>query len=51
MKRADKSGTEDKNIMMTIDDEPVAVAWEENESVTTLRRLLGEQHMSIQMSM
>ena len=43
--------TEEMSILMKIDNEAVTVAWEDNESVATLRELLREQPISIQMSM
>lgn len=43
--------TEEMNIWMKIDDEAVAVEWEENDSVRALMELLREQPISIQMSM
>ncbi len=43
--------TEEMNIWMKIDDEAVAVEWEENDSVRTLMEFLREQPISIQMSM
>lgn len=39
------------SIWMRIDDEPVTVVWEDNESVLALAELLREQPLSIQMSM
>lgn len=45
------SGSEEMNILMKIGDEAVAVAWEDNESARALTELLGEQPLSIQMSM
>lgn len=39
------------SIWMKIGDEPVAVAWEDNESARGLKELLREQPLSIQMSM
>lgn len=43
--------TEEMNIWMKVDDEAVAVEWEENDSVRALMELLREQPISIQMSM
>lgn len=43
--------TGEMNILMKIDDETVAVEWEDNESVSALAELLREQPLSIQMSM
>lgn len=43
--------SEEMNILMKIGDETVTVTWENNESVTALTELLGEQPLSIQMSM
>lgn len=43
--------SEEMSILMKIDDETVAVTWEDNESVAALAELLREQPMSIQMSM
>lgn len=43
--------TEEMNIWMKIDDEAVAVEWEENDSARALMELLREQPISIQMSM
>ena len=43
--------TEEMSIGMKIDDEPVTVAWEDNESVSVLTEFLREQSLSIQMSM
>lgn len=43
--------SEEMNILMKIGDEAVTVAWEDNESVRALTELLGEQTLSIQMSM
>ncbi len=43
--------TEEMSIWMRIDDEPVTVVWEDNESVLALAELLREQPLSIQMSM
>lgn len=48
---SDEMEVEEMSIEMKIDGEPVAVAWEENESVAALTELLREQPMSIQMSM
>lgn len=42
---------EEMNIWMKIDNEPVTVAWEDNESVRALKELLREQPLFIQMSM
>lgn len=42
---------EEMSIWMKIGDEPVAVAWEDNESARGLKELLREQPLSIQMSM
>lgn len=44
-------GTEEMNIFMKIDDEAVAVEWEDNESVSALAELLREQPLTIQTSM
>ncbi|MDE7044244.1 MAG: hypothetical protein K2O97_04375, partial [Acetatifactor sp.] len=44
-------GTEEMNILMKIDDEAVAVEWEDNESVSALAELLREQPLTIQTSM
>ncbi|MDE6405245.1 MAG: hypothetical protein K2M20_06310 [Lachnospiraceae bacterium] len=41
----------DTELLMKIDEEAVAVVWEDNESVAALSELLREQPMSIQMSM
>ena len=51
--QTEENGLEAKemSILMKIDDEAVTVAWEDNESVATLMKLLREQPMSIQMSM
>ncbi len=43
--------SEEMNILMKIGDETVTVAWEDNESARALTELLGEQPLSIQMSM
>ena len=43
--------SEEMNILMKIGDEAVTVAWEDNESARALTELLGEQTLSIQMSM
>lgn len=43
--------SEEMNILMKIGDEAVNVIWEDNESVRVLTELLGEQPLSIQMSM
>lgn len=43
--------SEEMNILMKIGDEAVTVAWEDNESARALTELLGEQPLSIQMSM
>lgn len=48
---SDEMEAEEMSIEMKINDEPVVVAWEENESVAALTELLREQPMSIQMSM
>lgn len=42
---------EEMRVEMKIGDEPVAVEWEENESVAALKALLREEPASIQMSM
>ena len=42
---------EEMSILMKIGDEIVTIAWEENESVAALAKLLREHPMSIQMSM
>lgn len=43
--------SEEMNILMKIGDEAVTVAWEDNEAARALTELLGEQTLSIQMSM
>lgn len=43
--------SEKMNILMKIGDEVVTVAWEDNEAARALTELLGEQTLSIQMSM
>lgn len=43
--------SEEMNILMKIGDEAVTVAWEDNEAARALTELLGEQALSIQMSM
>lgn len=42
---------EEMSILMKIDDETVAVTWEDNEAVAALKELLRKQPLSIQMSM
>lgn len=45
-------GKEDiKTMKLFIDEKELSVKWEENESVTALRELVGENPLSIQMSM
>ncbi len=46
----DESETEEPQMLMTINDTPVTVAWEENESVSALREL-AQNGLTIQMSM
>lgn len=42
---------EDAAMVLTINEEPVSVEWEDNESVTALKELISDKPLTIQLSM
>ena len=48
---ADQTQAKDTELQMTINDTPVTVEWEDNESVQALKELCREQPLTINMSM
>ena len=48
---ADQTQAKDTELQMTINDTPVTVEWEDNESVQALKELCREQTLTIDMSM
>ncbi len=48
---ADQTRAKDTELQMTINDTPVTVEWEDNESVQALKELCREQTLTINMSM